>query len=143
MRISAIFLYARGSFDNIIAVFTQLEKYKMDANMETLLPDCERYLQEPPTVQLACVYYELALKFDYSLELIQKIERAICEHAPDVLKTESFAACGVSTLKRILQLNYMICSEHEIFVGAMAWATKSCERKNLSTSPENLRTALG
>lgn len=125
--------------DNVIEVFKLIDKYAL----AECLPVCERFLQETITKDLVCLYYEIALLFDYSESVLQKLEEFICEKAFGVVKTNTFKKTNQIVLKNILELDSLICMECDIFFAVMAWAAAECEFKNLAVLPENLRAVLG
>lgn len=125
---------------NIVEVFKLVDKY----DMKECLVVCERLLRETVSTELTCLYYDLALEYNFSSALIKKFEQAISSRATEVLKSWTFKTCSPGALRRILQMEVLKCKENDIFIAAMAWAMNACEANECSTpSDTDLKTALG
>lgn len=82
---------------------------------------CAKYLKNHITNDDVCWCYELAIHLEHKgLEKFCEIMIAINTKA--VLSSESFLQLDQKTVKRILQLDSLRCSEVELFEALMKWA---------------------
>lgn len=127
------------SEENIFEVFQLVNKY----DLNEYLPICERLLSETVTRSSLCLYYELAMTFQYPESLVNRFESIFYLWASGILKSGSFKRCSHNVLEKILKIERMNCSESEVFAAVMSWATEACEKKSLPPSTKNLQDELG
>lgn len=92
---------------------------------------------------MLCLYYDLAITYNFSKELIARFEGTISHETNNVLKTSSFNKCGKIALQNVLELDALECSETVIFGAVVSWAMEACANKSLPPTPDNLRAELG
>lgn len=106
------------------------------------LTKCAKALQEIFTVDNVCSGYEMALHFNHTA-LINLCEEKIISDASDILKSDGFFALNSSTLKHILKLNSLQCSDFDVLFACTRWAECECERQNINAKQmTNLRKQL-
>lgn len=124
---------------NIFEVFNLINKYDLSECKAV----CENFLTETVTTDLVCLYYDLAMKFQYSQETIGKMEEFIAMDTELILKSNTFKHSSETVLKHTLQMDALNCSETNVFDAAISWAIKKCKRKDLTPSAKNLKNELG
>lgn len=124
---------------NIYEVFKMLDKY----DVQRCQADCENFLFDTVTSEVACLYYDVALTYNYSEDVLEKVEDHICADAVNVLESNSFLKSSRAVLQNILQMDHLNCPEIKVLTAAMSWATVNCANKDLLPSGENLRAELG
>lgn len=125
--------------ENIVEVCGLIDKY----DVPQCLAVCEKYLQLTVTTDLAFQYYELALSFMFSREIVQSFVNIIVMDISKTLKSPEFLQCTESALKSIIQSDKLMCDEFEVFEATIAWATASLLKKGLTATPLNIRAELG
>lgn len=125
--------------ENIVEVCGLIDKY----DVPQCLAVCEKYLQLTVTTELAFQYYELALSFMFSKEIIQSFVNIIVMDIGKTLKSPEFLQCTELALKSIIQSDKLMCDEFEVYEAVVAWATASLVKKGLTATPLNIRAELG
>lgn len=125
--------------ENVFEVFRMVDKYHVQESAKV----CEHFLQETVTPNLLCLYYDVALIFDYSQEIIRKIEASITSNATQALKSKWLARSSEIVIKKILEMDELDCSESDVFAAAISWAIEACTSKGQLASTENLKAELG
>lgn len=115
--------------DNLPEVFKLIDKYDTAA----LRSPCERYLAERLSVNVAYVYYELAIAYDLPTDLVKRLERMIRADPKRALIFGPKCGSNRDVLANILQSNKLKCREIDVFEGAMSWAKTSSEIKRNGT----------
>lgn len=92
---------------------------------------------------MVCTYYDLAMEFSNPGQLTKKFDEIISTNTFAVFQKNSFKKCSRTVFKKILGLNYLVCSESSVFGGAVAWATEACRSKELPATTANLKNELG
>lgn len=125
--------------ENIVEVFRMVDKYDPQDCHQV----CDIFLRDTVTTDLVCLYYEVALAFDYSIGLIKHFEKMISEDAYKIFQTDSFRKCSQIVLRKILEMDHLVCSEIEVLRAAKNWAKETCEINNLEASSANMKSKLG
>lgn len=125
--------------ESIEEVMTLADKYDVAGCMNL----CAQFLELTLETSTAAWCYELALSFH--LNYVAGIcEERICLETKDVLKTDAFLNCTQSTLRAILNMEHLSCSELTIFEECLAWAATACKRAHEDhTSMANQKKQLG
>lgn len=90
----------------------------------------------------------LILVYDLARSLgnddLKRTCKAKIKRSHRMFDSETFHNIDQQTLKRVLILDELVCSEIDIFEGCMAWAKSSCKQNGLDeTNSKNLREQLG
>lgn len=125
--------------DHIVEVIQLVDKY----DVTKLRTFCEQYLEETLTQEDTYWYYELALSFNLSLSMVNKLEDLICEKPMLYLQHGVKGGSNALALKNLLESDRWKCDEIQIFEGALAWARASLANKNEIVSNENITVELG
>lgn len=115
------------------------DKYRVIA----LTEKCYQYLEHNVPVEHICTGYELAIKY-YRGDLALKFEREMKINHKILFKSESFHSCPPEILKRILELDQIMCNDPKyVFEACIAWAKYACRKANLdATKPGNWKQVL-
>lgn len=124
---------------NIAEVLKLIDKY--DVSGCFLL--CESFLDRTVTVELAYLYYELALSFDMSPKIVNKFENIICKAPQHAFRTGPLGGSSRCVLQSILESSKLKCEEIDIFEGAMSWACVSLRNRGANVNVEAIRDELG
>lgn len=124
---------------NIIEIFKLVDKY----DMEDFGPVCVSLLKETVTTESLCIHYELALTYSFAEPLIDLFEKKISFETRSVFQTNSFRNINQIVLHNILEMDVWDCTEFDVFVATMSWATEACKSKSLPATPANLKAVLG
>lgn len=111
------------SMDHVDEVMNLGKKY----DVNECLTVCEKFLRHQLTDDNVCWAYALAILFD-QVKLQRTCEMLIGLNANKVLKSKSFLQINQNVLAHILAIDWLSCSEVELFEACMAWIkTKSNE----------------
>lgn len=125
--------------DSIAEVFKLIDKYDTPGFWSL----CESHLERTIGPECAYLYYELALSFNLSKVLIEKLETTICEDPKKAFEIGVTGGSNLLVLTNILQSNQLNCKEIDIFDGVISWAKASLESKSMPASEHNIRNELG
>ncbi|XP_031635245.1 uncharacterized protein LOC116348462 [Contarinia nasturtii] len=89
-------------------------------NVAECLMVCEKFLKRKLDENNNVECYELAVLLEQK-KLMESCEKMIGYNAKAVLKSTDFLTCDAKTLSRIVRLNWLSCSEIELFEACMAW----------------------
>lgn len=103
----------------------------------------EDYMMHSVTIDNCLAYLDLALVHGLRMKLLGTVRQYIRVHANDIFDTDGFRECSMRTLETILELRDLKCSEVDVFVAAMDWATKQCCKQGLDVTDANRRAVLG
>lgn len=103
---------------------------------------CVQFMEASLTARNSCVLLCQSRIFDEP-ELMQRCWEVIDAQAEMALNAEGFRDIDYSTMESILSRETLNCKEIHVFNAAITWAGAECERREISTNPENLRAALG
>lgn len=103
---------------------------------------CVQFMEASLTARNACVLLCQSRIFDEP-ELMQRCWEVIDAQAEMALNAEGFRDIDYSTMESILSRETLNCREVHVFNAAITWANAECERREIETTPENLRAALG
>lgn len=81
---------------------------------------CEQFLRASISVESVLWVYKM-VKFFNLKPLIRECERKIGFWAQELLKSINYTTCDQQTLKSILQINFLDCSEYELFNMTINW----------------------
>ncbi|XP_055694543.1 BTB/POZ domain-containing protein 3-like [Lutzomyia longipalpis] len=107
-----------------------------------LVRDCVNFLRRNIKVANVLLCLELGINLDVK-DLTFECLDVIADFTLAVMQQEAFLAITRETLRHILELEITICTEYEIFQGAMRWAEAECNRQNIESNNENKREVLG
>lgn len=125
--------------ENIAEVFKLIDKYDTPGFWSL----CEKHLERTMTPNIAYLYYELALSFNLSKRLSERLEAIICEDPKKAFQIGVTGGSNLLVLTNLLQSNRLHCKEIDIFDGAISWAKASLESKGISDTEQNIRLELG
>lgn len=118
--------------ENIGQVMNMGQKYIV----AECLNACSRFLEYNMTDDNVCTAYELAIFFNREF-LMEICEMNITVNTKAVFQSKSFLKCKRETLKQILQLDSMSCSEADVFDACVSWV------KTTSKGDSSIQTHLG
>lgn len=121
--------------EKMFEVFKLVDKYDVQDGMEV----CQLLIRDTVTRANVCLYYELALTFEFLEKCTNPLESRIRFDTRFVL----LLSCSHMVLEKILKMDSLYCCETLVFDAVISWATEACINKSLSPSPENLRAELG
>lgn len=122
--------------DHILEVMAAVDKYDVRG--------CEPFLLDAIDANNACDVLELATKINLSPAITAKATVVIRENAKDIFKSNGFLTCDEKILKRILEMDTLICNnELAVFKAAMDWAEVRCRANGNPLTDTNKRTVLG
>lgn len=127
------------TIENIAEVLKLVDKY----DVTECFPLCESFLGRTVTINVAYLYYELALSFNMARELVNKFEEIILETPRSAFQTGPNGGSSQNVLRKILQSNKLKCDEMEIFDGVLSWAIVSLKNKNENIATESIIIELG
>ncbi|GAB0089451.1 hypothetical protein DMENIID0001_039920 [Sergentomyia squamirostris] len=107
-----------------------------------LIQDCVDYLRRNIKVTnvLQCLDLAITLHLkDLKFECLD----VISDFTFSVLQQEAFTKITLETLKHILELDIIICTEYEMFQATMRWADAECQRQEIESNCENYNKILG
>lgn len=123
---------------NIFEVFKLIDKY----NLQECQAMCQDYLIETVTPDLVCFYYDVALTFQYSQEIVDELAETICTETTIVLKSNAFKNSSETVFKSVLRMDALNCSEIDVFDAAISWAIEKCKEKERTPSSKNIKFEL-
>lgn len=126
------------NMENISDVMSLADKY--DARI--VMDYCTEFLTLNIDVDNICFILSLALTYRL-IYLKVRCKFRINWDSSNVLKSKSFMEADLSTLECIMQINRPSWNQKEVFDACVKWAQKSCERKSIDDTPDNLRAELG
>lgn len=112
---------------NVTAVMNLGRKYAVDECVAM----CVKFLKNTLNESNVCIAYEVALLYEQD-ELKKACKTLIGLNTAAVLKSSDFLSCSRSTLAAILQLDWLTCSEVELFKAYMA-RTMAASKQNVLT----------
>lgn len=115
----------RLTMENIVEVMNLGKKYQIIDCLDV----CSKFLRARLTIDNVCSLYGLAIVFDQDA-LKRACEIFIGYNAKVVFQSTMFLACSQNVLAEILKLNFLSCSEIELFKACMTWI-KANSRKNV------------
>lgn len=104
---------------------------------------CEIFLKDSMTEGNVCWTYQLAVSYD--LKTVKNAcEDMIGENVPKIFTSNDFLDIDLDILLRILDIEFLKCSEFQVLDGCIKWAGAKCDQKGLNGERgENLRAELG
>lgn len=124
------------TMEHIAAVMNLGEMY----NVAECLAVCTKFVKNNLNDDNVCRYYELAILYNQQ-ELMQSCEMVIGVNTNAVFKSPGFLACDQKVLAEILKLNWLLCTEVELFEACMAWVKTKGETNELTK--DLVRAQLG
>ncbi|XP_055301637.1 BTB/POZ domain-containing protein 3-like [Sitodiplosis mosellana] len=103
------------TMENVAAVMNLGEMY----NVAECLTVCSKFLKNNLNDDNVCRHYELAILSNQK-SLKKACETFIGSNIKAVLKSTDFLTCDQKMLAQILQLDWMLCSEVELFEACMS-----------------------
>lgn len=125
--------------NTVLHVLYAAKKYEL----ETLILECEHFLQTAVDLNNACSLYNQA-SF-YQMDLLQaRCLEFICMNANDVFDADDFLKLTPLAILDILKAGALgVEKELDVFKAATKWAAHHCEKKGFEPSPKNQRAWLG
>lgn len=123
---------------------TALEMLKL-ANrysVDFLKKDCVDFLRRNIKVTNVLQCLDLGIELDVKDLKFESLD-VISDFTQSVLQQDAFLEISLDTLRHILELDIVICTEYEIFQAAMRWADAECQRQELEGNCENYNKVLG
>ncbi|XP_055325984.1 BTB/POZ domain-containing protein 6-B-like [Sitodiplosis mosellana] len=121
---------------NVAAVMNLGEKY----NVAECLAVCSKFLKNNLCEDNVCRHYGLAILFNQH-ELKKACETVIGLNTTAVFHSNGFLTCDRKLLAEILKLDWMSCTEIELFEACMSWVKATGKQDNLTK--ELVQTQLG
>lgn len=101
---------------------------------------CSVFLANKLTVENVISIIELAIVYD-QLDLRKLCESKIRLNSREILQSPSFLECDGQVINHILKMDFLSCSETEVFEACMAWVKASSKEDDLTR--EIVETHLG
>lgn len=112
-----------------------------DFNINCLKEICIQHLYSSLYPQNSL--FVLDLSIDYNLfELKDKCLEIIGINSDKIFKDSDFFDINEDTLKIILKSNHFICSEYDLFMGAIIWAQSSIKVRDIKNNSAIIKKAL-
>ncbi|XP_055303759.1 BTB/POZ domain-containing protein 3-like isoform X3 [Sitodiplosis mosellana] len=124
------------TMENIAAVMNLGEMY----NVTECLAVCSKFLKNNLNDDNVCRNYGLAKLFNQD-NLKKACETFIGFNSNAVLKSTGFLSCDQKVLAEILRLNWLSCTEIELFEACMSWVKATVEEGDLTK--EQVQVKLG
>lgn len=125
--------------ENVAELMHLADKYLFGELMNC----CEEFLYYHLSIEHVCTAYELAIKYSL-VELQEQLECKIGNGATNVFASATFLTCPQNILKRILEIDSLLCLPNEVFYACMAWAENACLLKGLDAEiMANRKNQLG
>ncbi|XP_055326195.1 BTB/POZ domain-containing protein 3-like [Sitodiplosis mosellana] len=124
------------TMENVAAVMNLGEMY----NVTECLTVCTKFLKNNLNDDNVCRNYGLAILFNQD-DLKQSCETVIGLNTNAVLKSTGFLSCDQKVLVEILRLNWLSCTEIELFEACMYWVKATVEEGDLTK--ELMQVKLG
>lgn len=127
------------TIENIEGVTVLAEKYEM----HDCLKICAEFLGDHVTIDKLCLAYQLAINIGNE-QLMRKFEKSISIFPMKVFSSKGFLSCKQIVLKHILQLDFLLCDEIDLFNACLHWAEMACKQLKIDEKhPQNLKAQLG
>ncbi|XP_055301660.1 uncharacterized protein LOC129568119 [Sitodiplosis mosellana] len=117
------------TMENVGAVMNLGEMY----NVAECLAVCSKFLKNNLNEENVCRHYRLAILFNQH-KLKQSCETIIGFNTNSVFNSTDFLACDRTVLAEILELDWLSCTEVELFEACMSWVRASSKKDVLSKS---------
>ncbi|XP_055326055.1 BTB/POZ domain-containing protein 3-like [Sitodiplosis mosellana] len=115
------------TMQNVAAVMNLGEMY----NVAECLTVCSKFLKNNLNDDNVCQNYGLAILLNQE-DLKRSCETVIGLNANSVLKSTGFLSCNQKVLAEILKLNWLSCTEVELFKACMCWVKATTGIDNLA-----------
>ncbi|XP_031639201.1 uncharacterized protein LOC116351261 [Contarinia nasturtii] len=102
-------------------------------DMGTCMTVCEKFMKRYLNEDNVCEYYGLGILLDRP-GLKSTCEDIIGAETKAVLKSASFQTCDKKTMDAILKLDWLSCSEIELFEAVMSWVKTASKTEDLTKS---------
>lgn len=76
-------------------------------------------------------------------KLMQFYEAKICWESKTLFKSNTFIHCDQMVLKVILEMDFMVCEEIDVFNAVLSWAKSICKQNGIDENESNMRSQLG
>ncbi|XP_031626898.1 uncharacterized protein LOC116343128 [Contarinia nasturtii] len=113
--------------DNVSKVMNLGNMYDMD----TCMTVCDKFMKRHLNEDNVCKYYGLSILLDRP-SLRNACEDIIGAETKTVLKSASFQKCDKKTMDSILKLDWLSCSEIELFEAVMLWVRATSQKEILT-----------
>lgn len=134
-----LFYCTNPVFTDIAGILQLIKDYDVNHFIDVV----EEFMAQSVAVDNCIFYLHLTLEHGLRVRLLGKIRHFIRLHAISVFETEAFRECPRQTLNTILEMRDLKCSEVDVFVAAMQWATTLCFQNCLDATDKNRRDVLG
>lgn len=124
--------------NNIFDLLNLVKKYQIDQ----LVPNLTQFMEQHLNVENAAEYMYIAIKYDLE-KLRDDCNKFISECTEEVVRSDAFIRCDANTLRAILELDAVSCSEADIFDGCIEWAKYKCRENGIDENDQNVREQLG
>lgn len=92
---------------------------------------CGEYLKENIRVDDVLWIYEVAEHLEHA-ELVENCEEYVKRNTKAIFESESFLNCDRKIVKWVLQMDWLACSEMEVFQALMKWVKAKCGQEVLT-----------
>lgn len=124
--------------ENVFEILNLAKKY--------LIPflelECINFLKKDLSFSNVCSILHSSVVFE-SEKLKEECFDLISCKTLQVIQHESFLQMDIKTLEVFLNLNYMNCTEMELFYAILSWAKNRCELEKIEPTGANKRKILG
>ncbi|XP_031639222.1 BTB/POZ domain-containing protein 9-like [Contarinia nasturtii] len=114
--------------ENVGAVMNLAKQYVMDECVTM----CVKFLKNTLNESNVCTRYGMAILYE-QVELKKSCETIIGLKANSMFKSADFLSCDRNILAAILGLDWLTCSEVELFEACMAWVKAASKQEVLTT----------
>ncbi|XP_031639211.1 uncharacterized protein LOC116351267 [Contarinia nasturtii] len=114
--------------ENVGAVMNLAKQYVMDECVTM----CVKFLKNTLNESNVCTRYGMAILYE-QVELKKTCETIIGLKANSMFKSADFLSCDRNVLAAILGLDWLTCSEVELFEACMAWVKAASKQEVLTT----------
>jgi len=124
--------------ENVGALLHASQKYQL----ESLINDCEKYLQQNLALHNACTVLQQATDFAL-FDLANCAHNYMCEHATDIVSSEDFMSLSKDNLEKVLGCGGFVTDEILIFKAVMKWVETKFEEEitaSIITPPDKRRS---
>lgn len=104
--------------------------------------ECINFLKKDLTFSNVCSILHSSVVFE-SEKLKEECYDLISCKTLQVIQHESFLQMDIKTLEVFLNLNYLNCTEMELFYAVLSWAKNRCELEKIEPTGVNNRKVLG
>lgn len=124
------------TIENISQVMYLVQKY----NVMDCLSLCANFLATKIRIEHVTVVLDLALIYEQK-QLLESCELQISLHSSEVFKSLDFVKCSRQVLNHILNMDWLSCTETDVFEACMSWVKVTSQQEELTR--DIIETHLG